>query len=293
VKKTTLNAEQAVETGALAALTTESILAMSYNELIALVRETNRFPGGRRSVLQIVQRLMLNRDSRLLEIGCATGSTSIEISRIVGCRPTAIDINPDSITEAKRRAEEVEANVDFIVADATQLPMLDGAFDVTICGNVTALVDDKSAAVSEYIRVLREGGILVAAPLYYVRPPPDELVDQVREAIQVNIPILYRKDALEFFYGIGLEVYDELDFEFDHIQEEIVETFCHHILNREHLKALNSAAKQTLDERYREYMMLFRENMEYLGFTILFLRKTRFIEDPELFTAFPAWTRPT
>jgi len=269
----------------IAQLSAEDIRAMRYNDLIGLVRETNRFPGGRISLHRIASRLMLTPQTRLLEIGCATGSTSIELSRLVGLTPTAVDLNPRSLIEARRRAEEVGAHVEFVQADATKLPFEDGSFDVVICGNVTALIDDKNAAVAEYKRVLSEGGFLVAAPMYYRNPPATSLVDRVRAAIQVDIPVLDRDDALAFFYQIGLEAYDEVDFAFDDIPVASVNDFCRDILGRKHLRALSDSALEALREVYTSQMLLFRDNMAILGYTIIFLRKTRFIEDPELFVA--------
>jgi SAM-dependent methyltransferase len=283
--------DAAAQTG-LSSLTEADIAAMSYNDLIGLVQETNRLPGGRRSIHLIASRLMLHRDSRVLEIGCATGSTAIELSRLTGCCPTAIDINPRSIAEARHRALEVGATVKFMVADATNVPLPDASFDVVICGNVTALVSDKLAMVAEYRRLLREGGVLVAAPMYYVRPPPEALVERVRAAIQVNIPVLYRDDALRFFLALGFETYDLEDFEFDDIPQQRVDQVCDEVLAREHLKSLPAATKRALDTTYSEYMALFRENMTMLGFTIMFLRKTRFVEDSELFTAHPVRRSP-
>jgi ubiquinone/menaquinone biosynthesis C-methylase UbiE len=271
----------------LSSLTEADIGAMSYNDLIGLVQETNRLPGGRRSVHLIASRLMLHRESRVLEIGCATGSTAIELSRLAGCCPTAIDINSRSIAEARHRARKVGADVKFMVADATDVPLPDASFDVVICGNVTALVSDKLAMVAEYRRLLREGGVLVAAPMYYVRPPPKTLVERVRAAIRVNIPVLYRDDALRFFLALGFETYDLLDFEFDDVSQQRVDQVCDEVLAREHLRLLPTRTKRALDKTYSEYMALFRENMTLLGFTILFLRKTHFVEDSELFTAHP------
>ncbi|MGH7057904.1 MAG: hypothetical protein ACREFZ_08480, partial [Acetobacteraceae bacterium] len=77
------------------------------------------------------------------------------------------------------------------------------------------------------------------------------------------------------------------DFEFDDIPQAQVEAVCREVLARAHLKALPAATKRALDRTYTEYMTLFRENIALLGFTIVFLRKTQFPEDPELFSAHP------
>lgn len=269
----------------LAQLDAATIRAMSYNELIGLVRETNRFPGGKKSLFAIASRLMMNRDTKVLDIGCSTGSTAIELSRLTGCKAVGVDINPMSIAEACRRAEMAEAPAEFVLGDATNLAFEDGRFDVVVCGNVTALIPDKQAAVREYSRVLREGGVLVAAPLYYVTSPPDDLVERVRSAIKVEIPVLFRDQALEFYLNLGLEIYDLIDFVFEDVPVSHIQSFCDGILGGKHLLELSDSAMSALRETYTRFMLLFRDNNALLGYTIAFLRKSRYVEDPELFKA--------
>ncbi|MHA1599063.1 MAG: class I SAM-dependent methyltransferase [Alphaproteobacteria bacterium] len=280
------NAVRAIEED-IDSLTPKEIRAMSYNEIIALVRETNRFPGGRRSINLIGTRLMMTPSTRVLEIGCATGSTAIELARLVGCSVTAIDLSPMAIAEAQRRAAAVGVDVDFKTGDAVDVQEKSGAFDVIICGNVTALIEDKDKAVSEYKRLLKEGGILVAAPMYYVTPPLDLLVENVRRAIQVDIPVHFRDQALELYLGLGLEEYDIHDFAFDDVPSSRVDEVSRAILARPHLASLDAAAQEALQEVYLRYMQLFRDNLALMGYSILFLRKTQFVEDPELFNAHP------
>jgi SAM-dependent methyltransferase len=270
----------------LSTLTPEDIKRMSYNELIGVVRETNRPPGGRRSITQIANSCFLRRESRVLEIGCSTGTTAIELARLVGCEITGIDINEISLTEARGRADAHRLkNVKFEKLDATRLPFPDESFDLVFCGNVTSLVDDKDAAFREYRRVTRFGGFIAAIPMYYVETPPQPMVDRVRKAIQVNIPIAYRDDAVRFYMADDFELFDAIDFHFAKLKPEEVQSFCREILARPHLASLPTATRSTLEAIYAEQMELFRENLSHMGFTILLLRKTALKEDQELFVA--------
>ncbi len=266
-------------------LTPDQIRTMSYNELVALVRETNRFPGGRRSIHRIASRLMLTSSSRVLEIGCATGSTAIELKRLVGCDIYAVDINPVAIAEAQRRADVENLAIDFATADAADIPKPDQSFDIIICGNVTALIDDKAKAVAEYDRVLKSGGVIVAAPMYYLEPPSTQLIADVRAAVQVDLPIAYREEALDFYFQLGFETYDVIDYAFDEVSQEHVDSVVSGLLASPHLDALQPASAEALRNVYANYMHLFRRNLALMGFSILFLRKTHFVEDEELFTA--------
>lgn len=54
-------------------LISEDIKKMSYNEIIGLVRETNRTPGGLNTIKEVSQKLCLNNNSKILDIGTSTG----------------------------------------------------------------------------------------------------------------------------------------------------------------------------------------------------------------------------
>lgn len=267
-------------------ITAQEVNAMSYNELIGLVRETNRPPGGRRSIFDVAARCWLTSESHVLDIGTSTGSTAIEFARLVNCKAVGIDINMLSLCEATERARLHGLDperVRFQEADATNLPFPDGHFDLVFCGNVTSLVDDKSKALSEYRRVVKYGGYIAAIPMYYVDTPSDALVNDVRRAIQVEIPVHYRDQAVRFYAGGDLELFDAIDFRFNDVPEAEIAEFSQEILARSHLRELPAPTKQALDDQYSKYMLLFRENLRHMGYTILLLRKTRFREDRELF----------
>src|SRR3989344_7258397 len=104
-------------------ITSKDISEMDYNQLIGLVKETNRLPGGRRTVFEIINRACIDRESKVLEIGTSTGFTAIELSRLVNCKITSIDINEMSLKEAEERAlGEGLNNINFIKADVNTLP---------------------------------------------------------------------------------------------------------------------------------------------------------------------------
>jgi SAM-dependent methyltransferase len=274
---------------AVSAFSGDDVAAMDYNELIALVRETNRPPGGFRSIVEIATNGFLSGGSRVLEIGTSTGLTAVELAGLVGCRVTAIDINERSLEEARSRAKAagIAHLIDFERRDATDTGLERGTFDMVFCGNVTSLVDDRERALGEYTRVLRDGGFLAAIPMYYMVAPPDDLVQRVSEAIQTTVMPLDRTFWWEFFTGDELEVVWYRDYKFDEIPGEIVDAFVDAILERPHLVALNQEALAVLRSRYRSFMHLFGENLSRMGFTVMLLRKEPAEGERELFTSTP------
>lgn len=265
-------------------ISAEQIDRMSYNELVGLVRETNRPPGGNSSIQFVANRLHIGPQHAVLEIGTSTGTTAFELTRITGCTVIGIDLLAHSIAEAQRRADILGmVRVQFRIANAEALPFADRTFDMVFCGNVTSLITDGNKAFSEYRRVLKENGYIVAIPMYYLEAPSDELVSRVRAAIQVEIPVRYRHEATSFFYHQDLECYCTADFHFDQISDADVKDFCTAMLSQEHLKSLSVSAFKALERIYTEYMLLFRDNVAYMGYSVIILRKSAFQEDPELF----------
>ena len=267
-------------------LTSEDIKKMSYNEIIGLVRETNRTPGGINTIRKVSERLLLNSSSKLLDIGTSTGHSALEFGRLLKCEVTGIDINEMSIETAKSRVAKFKLDkVKFIKQDATKMDFNNETFDVVFAGNVTSLVSDRNKALQEYWRVLKPSGYLVAVPMYYIQEPSEKLVSDVRKAIQVNIDVNYKNDWKEFFVREEDEIIDEIDYKFIKCADKEIEDFCNQILNREHLKELKDEARKTLEKCYIEYMHLFNENLSNMGYTIFIIRKKEdeIFNDPELY----------
>lgn len=267
-------------------ITPEDIKKMSYNEIIGLVKETNRTPGGLKTIRTVAEKLMLNNNTKILDIGTSTGHSALEFGRLLNCEVIGIDINEMSLKTAQERINRFELNkVKFMLDDATNMNFSDKTFDVVFAGNVTSLVSDRENALKEYWRVLKPNGYLVAVPMYYVETPSEKLVDDVRKAIQVNISVLYKEDWKKFFVREEDEIFEEIDFKFNKCNDSEINEFCEKILSREHLKELPEESLETLKEVYYNYMHLFNENNSHMGFTIFILRKKEedIFNDPELY----------
>lgn len=269
-------------------LTPDAVRRMSYNEIIGLVRETNRPPGGRATILQVLRNIVVSPAIRVLDIGCSTGFTSLEIASQVGCETIGVDLNPTSLAEARARAGALGLrNVRFDEGDATGLSYPDAFFDLVFCGNVTSIVQDADAAFAEYRRVLRPHGVLAAVPMYYITPPDRDLVDAVRAAIQVNFDVTFRREATGFFDRPDLIRIAAFDWRFAEIPAETVAAFCQRMLAQPHLADLPGPTRDALEEQYTRFMELFRVNLSHMGYTVLLMRKALSVDEGELFHGEP------
>ncbi|WP_431712636.1 class I SAM-dependent methyltransferase [Serratia marcescens] len=268
-------------------LSLEKIPTIKYFPMIGIVKETNRPPGGMNSIRKIAQNAFLNSKKNVLEVGTATGVTAIELAKLTECKITAIDIDENNLSVARDRAESenVADLISFEKRDATDTKFENKTFDMVFCGNVTSYFDDKVKAIKEYDRVLKDNGLIAAIPMYYIKKPSDNLVNEVSNAIDVNITPLYKKDWVKFFELPGYEVVSCEDYAFDNISDDGVREYVDIIFKQPHLERLEPEIRKALYNRYSYFMHLFRTNLSHMGFSLMLLRKVACQTEPELFTA--------
>lgn len=101
---------------------------------------------------------------RILDVAAGTGTSSAALLRN-GARVVAVDFSPGMVAEGRIRHKKIE----FIEADAEQLPFGDNEFDAVAISFGLRNVNDPKAALSELYRVLAPGGRVVVCE--FSRPP--------------------------------------------------------------------------------------------------------------------------
>lgn len=122
-----------------------------------------------------LRRLNISPGTRVLDIGCGNGRHGLEALK-AGAHVTATDLDRDALAAAARTASAMQAAGEIptggrfatVVADACQLPLPDGHFDVAIASEVLEHISKDEAAIVELCRVLRPGGVLaVTVPRWW------------------------------------------------------------------------------------------------------------------------------
>jgi SAM-dependent methyltransferase len=163
---------------------------MKYIDMIAKLGLGNAHPGGFTATLKQLQCYPLQPNDRILEVGCGTGRTACHLA-MQGFDVTAVDLHPDMLAKAKRRATSMRVHVDFAQGDACALPFPDNTFDVVLIESVTNFADVQ-LALREYYRVLRPGGHLydreLAMTQYSTENPPADTLGVELAYPSVDLP---------------------------------------------------------------------------------------------------------
>jgi SAM-dependent methyltransferase len=116
-------------------------------------------------VERVVERADLKPGQHALDLGTGTGSVALRAAQAVAPngRITALDISPDMLALARRRAASAQANITFVEGRAEAIPAESESIDAVLASLSLMYVIDREAAAREIARVLRPGGRLVGA----------------------------------------------------------------------------------------------------------------------------------
>jgi tocopherol O-methyltransferase len=111
---------------------------------------------------RLASRVRIDRCSRVLDIGCGVGGSSLWLARYLGCRVLGISISPVQVEMAMERArsEGLDSFTQFKVMDANHLDLTDGSFDVVWVIECSEHLKDKRQFISDCARILKPGGSL-------------------------------------------------------------------------------------------------------------------------------------
>lgn len=261
---------------------------MSLSELVAHSGEMNKPSGGIKTLHSIIRNAFITQKSIVLEIGCNTGYSSIEIKRLTGANVHGIDTIQSSIRLARQNAERMELKIKFSLADATKLKFRDDNFDVVFCSNVTSFIKNKELAITNYKRVLKQYGFLAAVPIYYIRKPPVSLLKKVSKELNAEIRYYTKKDWIKIFEDESLELCYSEDYMYKTNTPDEIDAYIKNVILKSPVLIHSSKdIKKAIYNKYLKQLMIFNENLKYAGFSILIYRKIPLDYQKEIFPSIP------
>jgi SAM-dependent methyltransferase len=94
----------------------------------------------------------------LLDVGTGSGGTIAVPAALRGARVVGLDVTPELLEHARRRAAEAGVEIEWVEGDAQELPVEDASFDRVISTFGAMFAPDHARAAAELVRVCRPGG---------------------------------------------------------------------------------------------------------------------------------------
>ena len=119
--------------------------------------------GGALASIKLLKKAGLDADAFVLDAGCGIGGSSRLITQLFSCRVTGVDLAQKFIEAANflTKCTGLDSKTKFKQGSVLELEFADNLFDAVLCQHVLMNIEDKTAAIKEFFRVLKPGGKLI------------------------------------------------------------------------------------------------------------------------------------
>jgi ubiquinone/menaquinone biosynthesis C-methylase UbiE len=106
----------------------------------------------------LAEALDLVPDERVLDVACGSGNGAISAARRTWGGTVGADYVPSLLERGRERAAAERLEIEFVEADAQDLPFEDASFDVAMSIYGAMFAPDQQQAANELLRVVKSGG---------------------------------------------------------------------------------------------------------------------------------------
>jgi SAM-dependent methyltransferase len=168
--------------------TDEQLAKLPFLELLVLSfdGEASLHPGGVFSTERLFQKLSIDPNDYVLELGCGSAKDLCRLVEKYNCRAIGVDSSDLILKFAKDRVRKMglSSKITIIKGDVANMNFFnDSQFDIVIAQSVLATIPDKGKTAREVSRVLKSGGHFGDIELIWIDEPDDELVCNVEKRI--------------------------------------------------------------------------------------------------------------
>ena len=106
----------------------------------------------------LAEALEIVPDERVLDVACGSGNGAIAAARRAWGNTVGADFVPALLERGRERAAAERLEIEFVEADAQDLPFEDASFDVTMSIYGAMFAPDQERTAAELLRVTKPGG---------------------------------------------------------------------------------------------------------------------------------------
>jgi len=243
------------------------MMTNSYLNMLALIGEGSAHPGGFSATAQLLERLQLNENTKLLDVGCGTGRTACYAAQTYNCQVTGIDTQSIMIEKAKQRARAVGADVRFLRGNALHMPFRDNRFDVVMAESVTLFTPIRRA-IKEYYRITKPGGRTINLELCKIRTIPKTMLNSLFGIKQIPTVSAWKRNYELAGYREVSVLHQPISFSYDNMIENEMKYPDHFRIESDDLQRV-----EKVKEKMKQVSFFLYEHAERLGYTIIDAKK--------------------
>ncbi len=134
-------------------------------------------PGGLALTEEVASDLNLTPGSRVLDVGCGPGATSLFLAKKYGATVTGVTLEEAGAAELESHARKqgLEAQIDVITGDIASVDLSPTMFDAAIAECVVSIFDDKPAVLRRIFDAVQPGGRLAISDVIVEGDLPSNL----------------------------------------------------------------------------------------------------------------------
>ena len=158
----------------------------------------------------IVEKSGLKNNSKVLDVGCGIGGTSVWLANNMNCKVTGITISPVQVTMARKASAKIKNRPKFLAADANNLGFL-GKFDAIFAIETVSHYADRENFFRNAANMLNNGGCMIITDWFKAgKLKESEGIRQIEKGMLVSLQtkeeyFKYLKDN-----GLELEHYEDI-----------------------------------------------------------------------------------
>jgi len=254
-------------------ITPEFIKQLSYTDFVGFVNQWNVLPGSYSTLSKWAIHSRMNKNSRLLEVACATGFSSRELATLTGCSGEGFDLSESSVEMANYNKKRYvpEINFSYKVADGYRYKSR-GKFTHIAVGASLQFFPDSEKMVSRCISMLEDGGYILAAPFYVVRIIPSNLIKRAQKVFGITPTNVFYKEIMQLYNKFEI-IYEDRNELIQETKDEL-EYYCRSTVDRacEMRNIKNKKVYEAMFGRLFEVKEMSNDLRPYQRYSVLVLR---------------------